>query len=807
MSSADRKLYPIIDALEARNWKLAHRLASTALQKNPKHDLLMAYHAFASHRLGKIDEANKLCDAILDSDPTTEPLLTVLGLTLAALNRGSDMARAIENAANCNPQDKDLQIKLFNTYVKSFDFVKQQQLSLRLSKSATSAKTQRQYCWWVIMSLLLQARQRIKVQIHDLMSEIRVLQEEAIRSGSGGKEKGAASSHEGDDVRVLADRIDLLSLPLPSSSDSERERGVRRSGSGSGSGLDPMKLLQLGESMIERQVKACGGALSNSEELLVFLDVLLAQGKTEKALEVFRHEIDVSNTVTNDEKSGKDRRSESTNDNSNSISPPMTTFPTSIRTTLPGLLREESLWLHASLLALASSSPSSSDVSKSRIQLLEEAKEVLKTLLREGPDNWGALQAFISVASLSNHLCSHREKVEAEGKGGEEGEKKEETLEKETSVKGAKRLYDITGCPMVFLKGGLAELTRASSELVSVRGALIRRLLPSTRQQNESARIPSDTTLSKFEFESGSKLECGISAISTAALPFHLPLEISDSAAQEIAAFLKELDPNLNSGDVSHDGKDISNSPTKKPTVTRGVALASVELAFRRWFRGKVASNSNGASSQDTVSVHVLVDAMVSYFKLYGGFVSCAADLRVFVRSLDDEAGRLLLEVLAREVERDGLLESRSVEGADGEKDVSYVVFSGEARASPPAASSNKADQLVTRRLVAVLQIRDDLGIATHLHSDPSRLSSPAALSAAAVAEAARLMRIFKFLTPLYDGLDERERGPADELPVLASNALLLAARIQLMESGRVRQETSRVGGDSSRDGHEKDGD
>lgn len=48
---------------------------------------------------------------------------------------------------------------------------------------------------------------------------------------------------------------------------------------------------------------------------------------------------------------------------------------------------------------------------------------------------------------------------------------------------------------------------------------------------------------------------------------------------------------------------------------------------------------------------------------------------------------------------------------------------------------------------------------------------------AAAQAEARELMEVFEAALPLYEGADPRERGAADELPLLAARVLLRAQR------------------------------
>lgn len=69
--------------------------------------------------------------------------------------------------------------------------------------------------------------------------------------------------------------------------------------------------------------------------------------------------------------------------------------------------------------------------------------------------------------------------------------------------------------------------------------------------------------------------------------------------------------------------------------------------------------------------------------------------------------------------------------------------------------------------LVGLLQIQADIGAPSF--SDP----------AAAAQHAQHLMQLYAAALPLYQGLDERERGPADELLWQAAAALVAAATMQ----------------------------
>eukprot|EP00215_Chloropicon_roscoffensis_P010076 CAMPEP_0196640346 /NCGR_PEP_ID=MMETSP1085-20130531/2648_1 /TAXON_ID=41879 ORGANISM="Pycnococcus sp, Strain CCMP1998" /NCGR_SAMPLE_ID=MMETSP1085 /ASSEMBLY_ACC=CAM_ASM_000807 /LENGTH=82 /DNA_ID=CAMNT_0041969515 /DNA_START=47 /DNA_END=291 /DNA_ORIENTATION=- len=55
-TGASRKLGPIYDALEHKQYKLAYKLAKQATQKYPKHLGLRALYAVTLERLGKVNE-------------------------------------------------------------------------------------------------------------------------------------------------------------------------------------------------------------------------------------------------------------------------------------------------------------------------------------------------------------------------------------------------------------------------------------------------------------------------------------------------------------------------------------------------------------------------------------------------------------------------------------------------------------------------------------------------------------------------------------------------------------------------------
>ena len=74
--------------------------------------------------------------------------------------------------------------------------------------------------------------------------------------------------------------------------------------------------------------------------------------------------------------------------------------------------------------------------------------------------------------------------------------------------------------------------------------------------------------------------------------------------------------------------------------------------------------------------------------------------------------------------------------------------------------------QTLLRRGSSLLQIESDLGLPAFADAD------------AAAAHARELTRLYAASQHLSSGLDERERGPADELPVLAVTALVAARKL-----------------------------
>ncbi|EFJ39524.1 hypothetical protein VOLCADRAFT_100863 [Volvox carteri f. nagariensis] len=186
-----------------------------------------------------------------------------------------------------------------------------------------------------------------------------------------------------------------------------------------------------------------------------------------------------------------------------------------------------------------------------------------------------------------------------------------------------------------------------------------------------------------------------------------------------------------------------------KAMTMRGPHLALVDLASRR-HRAAVSAGLDGGDYDTETAV---VDAVLSYYRKYGSLVSCAVDLRTYVSQLSIGAARRLEE---------GLRESENA-AADGRE--------GAAGNGGSAAAASLAS---LRRRVCAAQIGDDLGL--------PRLES----CEEGVELSRMLLELYGTAQPLQAGLDERERGAADELPVLAAAALATSAGLANSDAAAV---------------------
>lgn len=150
----ERRLRPVYDMIELKNFKGALKQANTLLQKHPGSLHLKLLKALVLERQGKDEEALSLCRQVKDAKPTDERVLNDLYQIFYRLGHLGESTQSYENACACNPGNVELDIALFVAYVREDNYVKQQQVASRLYKKVGEEK----YLMWAICSLELQVK-------------------------------------------------------------------------------------------------------------------------------------------------------------------------------------------------------------------------------------------------------------------------------------------------------------------------------------------------------------------------------------------------------------------------------------------------------------------------------------------------------------------------------------------------------------------------------------------------------------------------------------------------------------------------
>ncbi|GBF93925.1 hypothetical protein Rsub_06174 [Raphidocelis subcapitata] len=238
-------------------------------------------------------------------------------------------------------------------------------------------------------------------------------------------------------------------------------------------------------------------------------------------------------------------------------------------------------------------------------------------------------------------------------------------------------------------------------------------------------------------------------------------------ALAEAGAFLDSLPteppppPSPTAADGEGGGADGGDKPPRPrrgaPPVLRGPVLARVELAARRARLGLAPTRA-------------VAEAVLACYDSLGHLLSCAMDLRAYVSALPAPDAAWLASELA----------SRLSALASAAEDEAAAAAATDGRASAEAL-------VVLRRRVCALQLQEELAASAAPGPFPdcdAPEAAPAAATEAAAAggcpheaRAAELAELFADVLPLSKELDERERGPADELLPLAAASLMRAAR------------------------------
>jgi hypothetical protein len=148
----ERKLRPIYDALDNRNFKLSMKLLTSAISKEGNQPILMVLKALALQRSGHEIEGLALADEVKAGKPTEHAVLSTLRLVYKAAGKSAEIVELYENAILAGFNNEDMQLSLFWSYARANAFEKMQQLSMRLFTKTNKSE----YLFWSSTCSLLQ---------------------------------------------------------------------------------------------------------------------------------------------------------------------------------------------------------------------------------------------------------------------------------------------------------------------------------------------------------------------------------------------------------------------------------------------------------------------------------------------------------------------------------------------------------------------------------------------------------------------------------------------------------------------------
>ncbi|KAL3616220.1 hypothetical protein CASFOL_039610 [Castilleja foliolosa] len=155
----ERRVRPIWDAVDSRQFKNALKLSTALLSKYPNSPYALALKALILERMGKIEEALSVClnaKEILctgDSSVFVDDLtLSTLQIVFQRLDHLDKATSCYEHACRTYPNNLELLMGLFNCYVREYSFVKQQQIAIKMYKAAGEER----FLLWAVCSIQLQ---------------------------------------------------------------------------------------------------------------------------------------------------------------------------------------------------------------------------------------------------------------------------------------------------------------------------------------------------------------------------------------------------------------------------------------------------------------------------------------------------------------------------------------------------------------------------------------------------------------------------------------------------------------------------
>ncbi|KAI0519826.1 hypothetical protein KFK09_007287 [Dendrobium nobile] len=156
----ERRVRPIWDAVDSRQFKTALKLSAALLAKHPNSPYAIALKALILERTGRLEEALSVCleakellhSSNLNMVQMDDLTLSTLQIVFQRLDRLDLATQCYEHACRKFPNNLELLMGLFNCYVREYSFVKQQQTAIKLYKIVAEER----FLLWAICSIQLQ---------------------------------------------------------------------------------------------------------------------------------------------------------------------------------------------------------------------------------------------------------------------------------------------------------------------------------------------------------------------------------------------------------------------------------------------------------------------------------------------------------------------------------------------------------------------------------------------------------------------------------------------------------------------------
>ncbi|CAL5333968.1 unnamed protein product [Camellia sinensis] len=152
----ERRVRPIWDAIDSRQFKNALKLSASLLSKYPNSPYALALKGHILERMGKSDEALSVClnakELLYNNDSIDDLTLSTLQIVFQRLDQLDMATSCYEYACGKIPNNLELMMGLFNCYVREYSFVKQQQIAIKMYKIVGEER----FLLWAVCSIQLQ---------------------------------------------------------------------------------------------------------------------------------------------------------------------------------------------------------------------------------------------------------------------------------------------------------------------------------------------------------------------------------------------------------------------------------------------------------------------------------------------------------------------------------------------------------------------------------------------------------------------------------------------------------------------------